>query len=63
MTTKPMVALSVWGGANDGARFLVAHRSVMERHELRFLGECYTVRHDERTGWKAVYAKRRDSDR
>jgi hypothetical protein len=62
MSTNLMVAVSVWGGANDGARFLVAHRSVMERRELRFLGECYTVRHDERTGWKAVYANRRDCD-
>jgi hypothetical protein len=52
-----MVAVSVWGGANDGARILVAHRSMTEPRELRFLGDTYTVGHDERTGWQAIYTK------
>jgi hypothetical protein len=30
MAMKPMVAVSAWGGANDGARFLVAYRSIIE---------------------------------
>jgi len=63
VATKPMVAVSVWGGAHDGARFLVPHRSVWIRRELRFLGHSYTVDHDERTGWKAVYAGHRRTAR
>jgi hypothetical protein len=58
METKAMVAVTVWGGANDGARFLASHRSVQVSRDLRFLGDSYTLRDDERTGWTAMYAKR-----
>lgn len=61
MATKPMVAMSVWGGAHDGARFLVSHRSVEQHHELRYLGHSYTVDHDERTGWKAIFTGHRQA--
>ena len=57
MATSPMVAVSVWGGAHDGARFLVALRSVLERPELRYLGTTYTIRRQDPTGWNAVYTR------
>ncbi len=57
MATSPMVAVSVWGGAHDGARFLVALPSILERPELRYLGTKYTIRHLDPTGWRAVYAR------
>jgi hypothetical protein len=57
MNSTPMVAVSVWGGAHDGSRFLVSRQSIRERIELRFLGDFYLVDRD-RTGWKAIYSRR-----
>jgi hypothetical protein len=62
MATEPMVAVSVWGGAHDGARFLIPRRSIWESRLLRFLGDVFTVGHDNRTGWTAIYTAGRTSD-
>ncbi len=54
-----MVAVSVWGGAHDGARLLVSSHSIRQARELRFMGHSYIVTSDARTGWTAVYTERR----
>jgi hypothetical protein len=60
---KPMVAVTVWGGAHDGARFLIPRRSIVESRRLRFMGDFFTIGHDNRTGWTAIYIAGRTSDR
>ncbi len=63
MATKPMVAVSVWGGAHDGARFLIPRRSIWESRPLQFLGDFFTVDYDNRVGWTAIYTAGRTSHR
>ena len=57
MAMKPMVPVSVWGGAHDGARFLIPRSSIWESRPLRFLGDFFTVRYDNRAGWTAFYTR------
>lgn len=59
MATTPMVAVSVWGGAHDGARLLVAQHRISQPRELEFLGHSYVVGHDDRRGWQAVFTGHR----
>jgi hypothetical protein len=54
MAPNPLVAVSVWGGAHDGARFLIPRCSIWESRPLQFLGDFFTVGHDNRTGWTAI---------
>ncbi len=63
MATKPMVPVSVWGGAHDGARFLIPLGSMWESRPLQFLGDFFTVGYDNRAGWTAFYTAARTSDR
>ncbi|MEP6562019.1 MAG: hypothetical protein ABJD68_13215 [Nakamurella sp.] len=63
MVTKPMVAVSVWGGAHDGARFQIPRRNIREAGLLRFSGDFFTFGYDNRIGWTAIYTADRTSDR
>jgi hypothetical protein len=58
-----MVPVSVWGGAHDGARFLIPRSSIWESRLLRLLGDCFTVGYDKRAGWTAFYTADRTHDR
>jgi hypothetical protein len=60
---KPMVAVSVWGGAHDGDRILVDRSRLGEPRELRFLGHRYIACHDDQTGWRAVFTGYRPGNR
>ena len=61
MATKPMVPVSVWGGAHDGARFLIPRSSIWESRPLRFMGDFFTVGYDNRAA-TAFYTADRTCD-
>ncbi len=63
MATKPMVAVSVWGGAHDGDRILVDRSRLGQPRELRFLGDRYATRYDDQTGWRAIFTGYRPAKR
>ncbi len=51
---EPLVTVSVWGGAHDGDRFLIARRKVQEGGQLRYLGAGYAFCHDDHAGWRVL---------
>ncbi|MGS0684445.1 hypothetical protein ACVBEQ_04670 [Nakamurella sp. GG22] len=63
MATKPMVAVSVWGGAHDGDRILIDRSRLGQPRELRFLGHLYTPSYDDQTGWRAIFTGYRADNR